>query len=89
LDREFDVLVLANEERFCPFGERPIGEFSERMQCPVVLLEPGNRGEIYLNSPATLRTAQLMLDNKKWRLIHSPKKTEQNNPCERIGKDGK
>jgi len=67
--REYDVLMLAYEKRLCPFGERPIEEFADRMQCPVVLVGPGSRNEIYLNSPAELWTADLGLDDREWKPI--------------------
>jgi len=68
-DREYDVLVLAYERRLCPFGERPIEEFADRMQCPVILIGPGSGNEIYLNHPAKLWTTDLGLDNREWRSI--------------------
>ncbi len=45
-DREYDVLVLGYEKRLCPFGERSIEDFSDLMQCPVVLIGPGRPDEI-------------------------------------------
>jgi len=68
-DREYDILVLAYERRLCPFGERPIEEFSKLQQCPVVLVGPGSQDEIYLNSPAELWISDLGLDNKEWQHI--------------------
>lgn len=65
-DREYDVLVLAYERRLCPFGERTIEEFAERMQCPVILVGPGSGDEFSLNRPAQLRTADLGLEDQPW-----------------------
>ena len=70
-DREYDVLVLAYEKHLCPFGERPIEEFADLMPCPVVLVGPGNRDEIHLNSPAKLWTARLGLDDGEWRSVRA------------------
>jgi len=76
-DREYDVLLLAYEKRLCPFGERSIEEFSELMQCPVVLVGPGSRNEIYLNQPAKLWTADLGLVDKEWISISESPREEQ------------
>jgi hypothetical protein len=72
LDREYDVLVLPYERRGCPFGERTIEDFSQRMQCPVVLVGPEGEDEFHLNSPARLWAADLGLASKRWRPVERP-----------------
>lgn len=68
-DRQFDILVLAYEKRLCPFGEQSIEEFARSMACPVVLVGPGQREEIHLNSPATLWIEGLGLADGAWKPI--------------------
>jgi len=64
--KDYDVLVLAYEHHGCPFGERPIEEFAERMACPTVLVGPGRSDEFYLNTPARLWTETLDLHDGAW-----------------------
>jgi hypothetical protein len=69
MDREYDVLVLPYECPGCPFGERTIEEFSVRMQCPVVLVGPTRREELYLNDPARLWVDDLGLGGRGWKVV--------------------
>jgi hypothetical protein len=73
---DYTVLVLAYESKRCPFGESPIEQFAERMQCPVVLVGPDSRDEIYLNSPASLVADQLGLEVGQWMLVSAERSTE-------------
>jgi hypothetical protein len=64
--KDYDVLVLAYEHRGCLFGERPIEEFVDHMPCPIVLVGPGQRDEVYLNTPAKLWAEALGLNEGEW-----------------------
>ena len=66
IHKDYDVLVLAYEYSGCPFGERPIEEFAERMACPTVLVGPRRNDQFYLNTPAKLWTDALDLDDGEW-----------------------
>jgi len=64
--KDYDLLVLSYEHRGCSFGERPIEEFAEHVACPTVLVGPRRSDEFYLNTPATLWTDVLGLDEGEW-----------------------
>lgn len=65
-DRQYDILVLPYEEKGGVFGERPIEEFANRMQCPVVLVGPVGETEVHVNRPARLWLTELGLDDTPW-----------------------
>ena len=67
--KDYDVLVLAHEHRGCLFGERPIEEFAARMPCPIVLVGPGQKDAVYLNTPASLWAETLGLNKGEWLLV--------------------
>jgi hypothetical protein len=67
--KDYDVLVLAYEHRGCLFGERPIEEFVDRMPCPIVLVGPDRKDEVYLNTPARLWAETLDLNEGEWLLV--------------------
>jgi len=69
-DRQYDILVLPYETRGGSFGERTIEDFAHRMQCPVVLVGPGD--EIHVNPPARLWLAELGLDRREWKPLPVP-----------------
>ncbi len=69
--REFDILVLAYEHRYCPFGNRSIEEFADRLPCPVVLVGPDRPDEFHLNHPAKLWLTELGLEDAPWNPIGS------------------
>ena len=64
--KDYDVLVLAHERRGCLFGERPIEAFADRMPCPLVLVGPDQKDEVYLNTPARLWAETLGLHEGEW-----------------------
>jgi hypothetical protein len=64
--KDYDILVLAYENRGCLFGACTIEDFAERMACPTVLVGPSRSDELYLNTPARLWTETLDLDNEEW-----------------------
>jgi len=64
--KDYDILVLAYEDRGCLFGARPIEQFAERMACPTVIVGPNRSDELYLNTPARLWTDILELDDGEW-----------------------
>ena len=79
-DRQYDVLVLPYEEKGGRFGERTIEEFAQRMQCPVVLVGPGDESEIHINQPARLWLTELGLEDREW----SPIPSDTLTPASRI-----
>lgn len=64
--REYDVLVLAYEGYRCRFGSHRIEEFAESLSCPVILVGPERPDQLFLNTPATLRTDALGLGPGEW-----------------------
>jgi hypothetical protein len=65
-DRQYDVLVLPYESEGCRFGRGPIEDFARRLQCPVVLVGPGDRPEVHVNPPAKLWLTELGLSPGTW-----------------------
>jgi hypothetical protein len=64
--QDYDILVLAYEERGCTFGGEPIESFAESMPCPTVLVGPEREDQIYYNSMATLWHPTIALDDRGW-----------------------
>lgn len=64
--KEHDVLVLGYERRGCLFGVKSIEEFAESMPCSIVLVGPGQKDEVYLNTPAKLWAEAHGLNVGEW-----------------------
>jgi hypothetical protein len=67
--REFQVLVLARPSIDAFFGGVPLEEFAGCFVCPVVLVGPSHPGELCLNPPAALLSAQLDLASSDYRVL--------------------
>lgn len=67
--QEYDVLVLPYEGYRCYFGSKTIEEFAESMPCPTVLVGPESADQLFLNTAATIRIAELGLVPGEWKRI--------------------
>ena len=67
--REFQVLVLGFPQPAAVFAGRPIREFAISFACPLILVGPSSRDEVYLNSPAGLLADRFGLAEGQWQRV--------------------
>lgn len=70
--KEYDVLVLPYPEHNCAFGAVPLVEFAESLPCPVILVGPGSRNELTLNSAARPHASWLLGEGVLWSELVTP-----------------
>lgn len=67
--REYSILVLAFQGSDCSFGRYNIVDFAEHMPCPVVLVGPSERDEVYFNGPAEAHTDLIPVGSGSWKSL--------------------
>ena len=63
---EYEVLVLPFPDYECTFGTDRLVDFAESLQSPVILVGPGSREELWLNSAARLLADRLLGAGERW-----------------------
>jgi hypothetical protein len=69
--REFQILVLGYPDYRARFAGRSLEEFAHSFVCPVVLVGPTSRHEVYLNHPARMIAERLGLDAPDYHLVQA------------------
>jgi len=78
--REFQVLVLGFPHPEATFSGHLLTEFAARFACPVILVGPSSRDEIYLNQPAALVADGYGLDPSQWQRLEDSVLVRQEAP---------
>lgn len=68
-DREFQILVLGYPGPDARFAGKPMEEFADSFVCPVILVGPGQPGQLHLNAGAALIHDKLGLPDGSWEKI--------------------